>query len=250
MRLKNGMIICFSILALGSIMIGGMGVTRSPLFFVRIVEIADHPENAPLDAQMISSLASIPIGKESLFHLDLHQVEHRLLSNPWIQEVKLQKRFPQTIVISVIFREPYALFQKKDGTLAYVDSKGTVFGDFAHSGSIDLPILLGFDSHSNLERIKIALRILEVWGQAYLDQIAKVSSISFKEEAGYSLLVIYGQQRVRTLVELGQDFDTRLGLILGRLHLILKYLAGNVIQARKIWADIDKKIVVKLAHPS
>ena len=47
---------------------------RSPMFILQVVEVADQPESAPVDAQTISDLAALPVGRINLFDLDLKPV--------------------------------------------------------------------------------------------------------------------------------------------------------------------------------
>ena len=79
------------------------------MFLLQVIELSDLPEAAPVDAQAITQLAALPVGQVNLFDLDLKPVEERILSHPWIREVRLEKHFPQTLSISVVFREPQAL---------------------------------------------------------------------------------------------------------------------------------------------
>ena len=65
--------------------------------------------------------------------------------------MKLQKRFPQTLSITAIFREPKAILAAENGTLAYVDSDGKVFGKVNLLSESDLPMFHGFDSENQAE---------------------------------------------------------------------------------------------------
>jgi hypothetical protein len=257
MRFKTVCVVMFTTIALCAAGYGIYSATRSTLFLVQVVEVADQPENAPVDAQTISTLAAIPIGKVNLFELDLGVIEQRVLSNSWIREVNLQKRFPQTVVISVTFREPRALIQLDDGALSYVDRGGKIFGEAIAAEISDLPIFSGFGSESK-QRIEKSLELLDAWGVAYLDKISQISSLTYDDERGYRAVVTYffkdksskGALRNHAMVDLGQDFDGDLGAHLGRLHEVFRYLADHSIEARQIWADVGKKIVVKIARRS
>src|SRR5689334_1778605 len=76
----------------------------------------------PVDEGEILAFASVPIGQTSLFDLDLVPIRERLLSNEWIKDVTLEKKFPHTLVLRLKFREPMAVFQAQNGGLAYVDT--------------------------------------------------------------------------------------------------------------------------------
>jgi cell division septal protein FtsQ len=251
-KFRTAAVIFFSAGAIASAGFGVYKAMRSPLFTVRVVEVADQPENAPVDAHTISILAAVPVGTTNLFELPLAPIERRILANSWIREVKLQKRFPQTLAISVVFREPQALLQTTQGALAYVDSDGKVFGDVTLMVQPDLPILSGFSAQPQT-RVVEALKLLAVWSASKVGAVTQISNLSYDPERGFRALVTYPvfpKGRGRTLVELGQEIDAELDASLARLEHVFRYLATNGIAARQIWADTGKKIVVKIARRS
>src|SRR5271156_3689040 len=112
--------------AVTAVVIGVYEAIHSPLFTVQVVEVSDQVSTAqaapeelqqwtPVDAQTITDLAAVPVGQSNLFDLDLSRVEKRILSNEWVREVRLQKRFPQTLSITTVFKEPRAIIQLETG---------------------------------------------------------------------------------------------------------------------------------------
>lgn len=245
-----------STIALSSLAIvaAGWGVyqsTRSPLFTVRVVEMSDLSDESPVDSQSILDLAAVRVGKVSLFELDLPEVEKRILSHPWIRAVQLEKRFPQTVAITPIFREPKALIQQTDGKLGYVDANSQIFGRVTVGVRTDLPL---FSPHvKDPSRMSRALKLVEAWNVHGLIKTARVDSLDWDSERGFRALVTYPlgptpQSRARVMVELGSgDWDASQ---FTQLKSVLQYLSDNRLQARQIWADIGKKIVVKIARRS
>jgi len=251
--------------ALGAVAYGLWSATSSPLFTLRVVEVTDLPAPAPVDAQAIQALVGMPQG--SLFRLDLEEVERRILSNPWIREVRLKKRFPQTLTVSVEFREPKAMLQKGDGTITFLDDSGLSFGranpGLPTASHLDLPVIVasanGF-SEDNPDRIAEALQFVDAWNQSPISLSAQVASLSFDREKGFRALITYPitdrshlsalKGRARAYVELGQEIDADRGDQLKRLDDVVRYLSTQGISARQIWADAGKKIVVKIARGS
>jgi cell division septal protein FtsQ len=226
--------------------------SRSPLFLVKVVEVEDLPDNRVLDAETVEKLAAVRLGTANLFDLELRPIEARLLSHPWIKEVKLQKRFPQTVSISVILRTPRALLQKKDGSLFYVDQDGQLFSRVNASIPEDAPVLVDMEDQT---RRKEALRLMEQWEKSIKAELAQISSISYDDERGFRLFVTYALSattvgRGRTTIELGTTIDPDLEDQLLRLHKVLTYLSENGVAARQILTDAGKKIVVKIARRS
>lgn len=238
--------------SLSAVGLAGAGIYRamsSPLFLVRVVEVSELPAYAPLDSEMILEKAAIPIGKVNLFALDLADIAARIRKNAWIREVRVQKRFPHTLTISPIFHEPKAILQKKDDSLAYVDSGGHVFGKVEPRYRSDLPVL-----HQVEENMKAALQIVHQWGEADLSSTTELSSIAFDKKRGFSAYVVYplskGDQMGRAVIDFGHEIDGDFDLRLNRLQRVFHYLGTQTIAAHQIWADKGKKIVVKIAHGS
>lgn len=252
-HIRTKLVVGGSCLAVMGAVIGLYLAMHSPLFTLRVVEVSDQDEKAPVDATTLSMLADAPVGRENLFTLDLVDIEARIKAHPWIRAVHLKKRFPQTLAINVTFREPKAMFQLKQGGLQYIDTDGTLFGQVNLAQAADLPVLSGFDGISPAPSAAEGLRLLDTWKNSSLGKLTQVSSIAFEEERGYRLLVTYPlrkQGRGRAMVELGQDIDGELEPQLGRLAEVFNHLSRSGASAREIWADAGKKIVVKIAHGS
>lgn len=258
-RIRTHLIIGTSIFVFSALSYGLFHALRSPLFLTRVVEVSDLPVNAPIDAQSIIQLADVPVGKQSLFQLDLALLEEKLLSHPWIREVRLQKRLPQTLVIGVVFREPKALIQKAGGTLSYVDVDGRVFGKVNLAVEPDKPILTGL-SPEHRDKIQEALKLIDAWDRSSFASLPAISSLSFDTDRGFRALVAYPLSKKtpagarlmtsRAMVSLGHEYHQDFDAHLTRLSDVFKYLETNGIAVRQIWADTGKKIVVKIARGS
>ena len=165
--LRKTVVYFVSFAALACIAVGVRFAIHSPLFTVQVVEVGDQPESAPVDAQTISDLAAVKVGRVNLFDLDLAVVERRILAHPWIRQVTLIKRFPATLAISVVFREPRALLQDKHGSLSYVDTDGKLFGRVNVLARSDLPLISGVPE-GDATRIGQALSLLNLWSKSSL----------------------------------------------------------------------------------
>lgn len=250
--LKRNGIVLLSCASLVSIAVGVSLAVRSPLFLVQVVEIGDRPESAPVSAQEISDLAAIPLGKVNLFDLNLNAVEKRVLTHPWIRRVNLVKRFPQTLSINVVFRDPQALLQHREGDLSYIDADGVVFGRVNVLARSNLPLISGIQQEDT-EHLRQALRLLDTWEKSELKGISRVSSLSWEKERGFRAWVVYPMQesRSRTQIHLGVDTSSsEVDSQFHRLGSVIQYLSQHSIAANQIWADSGKKIVVRTAHGS
>ena len=269
-KFKTALVVLFSGSAFLACGLGVRAAMQSPLFLVQVVEVSELGDtDVPLDAKQISDLARIPIGRMNLFSLDLAGVERRVLTHPWVREVRLQKRFPQTVAIDVTVRDPRAFLQRKDGTLSYIDSDGQDFGRVDLSVRSDLPLIVGLDPKADRQKVVAALELVSAWGRGKLGQLAPAASVDYHPDRGYRVWVSYvlgpatgpiggpgvnfstNARKARTFVDLGLEID-REGLEsrLARLESVFGYLSLHSIQVRHVLADAGKKIVVKIARGS
>src|SRR3989338_3089369 len=138
-----------SVLVLGAAVYGVLQAMRSDLFLIRAVEVEPiaeakgAPAGIPLTREIVRELAGVEPGKDNLFELDLGDVDARILSYPWVRDVRLEKKFPATFSIRAEARVPVAALRDDRGSLSYVSSDGAVFAPFDFRIRGDLPMLAG-----------------------------------------------------------------------------------------------------------
>jgi len=229
--------------------------SRSPLFLVRVVEVSD---SAPEQFSHIVDLAKIPLNQVNLFDLDLGQIEQRILVDPWVRTVQIQKKLPETVQIQVTYREPVALLQSKRGPLVYIDQDGTRFGKHSLQRETDLPILHLTEQSPPLvdKQVRDALSILKGWNQNTVATHAQLSSIAYDpERAGYRVWISYalGKDRrfySRPVLQIPQATFEEFQPIFTQLSRVIQYLSDHAVPTRQIFADSGKKVVVKIRRDS
>jgi cell division protein FtsQ len=78
----------------------------------------------------------------SLLFLDVEAARARLQAIPWIAEATVRKLYPDRLQITLIEREPFALWQV-NGRISIVAADGTVIGPFADQKFATLPFVVG-----------------------------------------------------------------------------------------------------------
>ncbi|MEK6706854.1 MAG: FtsQ-type POTRA domain-containing protein [Bdellovibrionota bacterium] len=256
---KKVIIIIFCFVAISTGAWAVYSVFNSPLFSLQVLEVAELPPDAPMDSRAITDLAALPLGAVSLFKVDLKMIEQRMLENSWIQQVRLEKKFPQTLSMSVEFRQPVAFFQTGSGDVSYVDIDGKIFGRLRLNSYTDLPFISGIVVDDK-EKIKTALEILHGL-EKNLDKMSRISNVVWDGQLGFRALVIYpfygakgkSSDQVlfgRAFVELGPENFVFKDAQFKKITAVISYLSTHRISAQRIWADAEKKIVVKTARSS
>jgi cell division protein FtsQ len=81
-------------------------------------------------------------GRASLLFFDVADARARLLTDPWIGEATVLKLLPNRLMITIVEREPFALWQK-DGRVSVIAGDGTVLEPYAVRRYVGLPFLVG-----------------------------------------------------------------------------------------------------------
>ena len=74
--------------------------------------------------------------------LDVAGIRERLLEYGWVKDARVSRRFPDTLVIDIVEREPAALWQDED-RLTLIDAEGVVLDRVPVAQMPDLPLLIG-----------------------------------------------------------------------------------------------------------
>ncbi|MBI3534147.1 MAG: FtsQ-type POTRA domain-containing protein, partial [Deltaproteobacteria bacterium] len=162
----------------------------------------------------IKMLAAVPIEKITLFELDLTEIEKRILVDPWIKKVKLEKVFPNSVRISTQFRKPIALLQGEKANISYLDEEGIIFGRLNLTLKEDLPIISGVPLKDSYLVQKI-LNLLQLWEASGLKKLPPISNVLYEEDKGYRVIISYplvknqtqSLLKNRVIVELGHQIN-------------------------------------------
>lgn len=74
--------------------------------------------------------------------VDVSDIRDKLLRFGWVKDARVSRRFPDTLVIDIVERQPTALWQD-NGELALIDSDGVVIDHVPVDKMPDLPLLIG-----------------------------------------------------------------------------------------------------------
>ncbi len=251
LRTKPALTVIFSLLAMMAVLAGVWAAMSSPLFVVRVLEVSDQPADAPLDSSEITEMAAVPLGGVNLFRLDLDQIKQRLQGNQWVRDVILTKRFPQTLSVQVIYRQPVALLQGAHGVLEFIDADGSLFGPVTLRGRSDLPLVHGLPDGEAGDRLRLeAIRLIGAWGGYSWKTVNQLSQVSWDEEEGFTAWFAFSPAyRISAILGPGADLPG-LESVFGRIDRVLLHSLKHSIAVRQIFADANKKIVVRTARRS
>lgn len=162
-RLKAGLII----VAILAVFAGGLAASRliktSPYFRLQRIQVALEGARF-LDKAKIIKLSGLVLG-QNLFEIDLDQVKRRLEQDPWVAEVFVARKYPDTIYLKVYEEAPVAMVATPKG-IWLVNRKGVLFARAPRQLLKELPALVG------LSKEEIKRRRLSASRSAALDLLA------------------------------------------------------------------------------
>ncbi|WP_244428346.1 cell division protein FtsQ/DivIB [Bartonella bovis] len=134
----------FSLSALYGISSNGQmdGIIKAaPLNFGFIVTDVDMNGNKRVAKQDILKILGLD-AYPSIISFDVNKARFILEQQAWIQSANVQKIYPNQVSISVIEREPYAIWQH-DGVMDIIDHTGYVIAPFQVGLVQNLPLVVG-----------------------------------------------------------------------------------------------------------
>lgn len=111
----------WGVLLLIAALVVGFGVAQSSLFNIRAIEVNGISH---LTREEVLELSGLTPGVH-IYEANLTRAENMIASNFWVQQVKVERKLPSTVVITVEERVPTAAITTADG-LYIVDSAGVL----------------------------------------------------------------------------------------------------------------------------
>ena len=140
----------------------------SPLFNIKDIIIEG---NETISTEQIISLSKIQLG-DNLFKINSAKLNKQIKENPYIDEIKITRKLPSAIVISIIERKPAYLIEYANGYI-YIDKKGYILK--ISETKLELPILQGTETILNedslegerlciedLNKLSIILKVMQI----------------------------------------------------------------------------------------
>lgn len=144
---------------------GVEATTASMGFAVREIEITGNTFTKPEDVFLALGLN----GNRSLISIDVAHSRQALSAMPWIDSVSIRKAYPDTLVIDVVERAPYALWQMGDA-IAVIETDGETIGGYAADPRLtSLPLLVGVGANEA--------------GKAFIEEVAQFPDIANRVHA-------------------------------------------------------------------
>ncbi len=234
-------------------MVSGVAVSLAALFvgweqltassYLRISDIRVEGNRQVGEKELLGLTAA---RGANIITFDVEDAGRRIETLPWVREVSIARKLPRSVSIKVRERKPMAMINL--GELYYIDDEGVIFALADGNTGLNYPVLSGLDRRKLLQGDRESFELLE--GGLELLRILKartgllawddISEVFLHSERGITL---YTSAR-GIPVHLGKGgFEEKLY----RSERVIYDLKRKGIKARRLEADYDGRVLVKLA---
>jgi cell division protein FtsQ len=145
--------------------------------------------------------------------LDVTAIRQRLLEYGWVKDARVSRRFPDTLVIDIVERQPAALWQDED-RLTLIDKEGVVLDRVPVSQMPDLPLLIGKGANGHA----VALEGLLDKAPALKAQLVSATWVGERRwdlsfQSGETVVLPEGDQAAATALARFAKMDKSAGLL-------------------------------------
>ncbi len=209
------------VLALFALAIGGTtwvstGIVASERWPIRWLEVNGSFQRVSAE-QLRSSLA--PLVSASFFTVNLQNLQAAAKRKPWVAAVNVQKKWPDTVVVTVEEHQPLAHWNEND----LVSSRRSVFAAPDAADIQGLPWLQGPDG-----RLDEVLKQWELFNSMLASAGLEIERLELQERGSWSMALNNG-----TSVQLGRDDPVE------RLQRLMKSWRGLMIDQEMAPVRID-----------
>jgi len=141
---RAGLILALFIGVSLGLLAGYRWLTTTDLFALEHIEITG---NRHLEDERVCALGEVEPG-DNLFALSIGEVERKLRSSPWIEQVLVRRRLPDSLQLQITEKEP-AFWIKKGEAIYYAEESGRAIAPVRAEDFVSLPFL-GWETSRSL----------------------------------------------------------------------------------------------------
>ena len=213
-------------------------VLTSDTFITRHIDVSG---NVRLTRDMILRLGGLHEGENS-FAVSISDVERRLRSTPWVEDVSVKRLLPDRFVIKIRERMP-SFWVRHDDRLYYANDRGEIIAQVESDNFMSLPMLTiepgGEDAIPYLSRLMKDMR-----SGALPIEVGAIATVDVSPSKGVE---IYLEDREMRLSLAPDDWEgnlSRLGVAIG--DLARRRELGMVQEARaadgSVWVSLRQQL--------
>lgn len=213
--LKVLKVVAFIIIAMVLIIL----LLSSNLFNINTIEVEG---NSKLSDEKVVSISSIEL-YTNIFNFSKTKVQSKLKENSYVEDAKISRKLPSTVVITIKERVPTYMLQFAD-SYVYINNQGYML-DISNE-KLEIPILTGFTTDlsnikagnrinsKDLKKMSMVIKIYQTLSNNALSE--KLSKIDMSEEKDY--ILFFDSEGKKVHLGNGSDLSTKVVCLKGMLE--------------------------------
>ena len=171
--------------------------------------------------------------------VDVSMIRDRLMQYGWVQDARVSRRLPDTLVIDIVERTPAALWQDRQ-RLSLIDSGGVVLDQVPLDRMPDLPLLIGPDANRHADELNRLMAVVPT----LKPQLASATWVGGRRwdlsfQSGEIVALPEGETAARTALAKFAKADRSSGLLgRGLLRFDLRLPGKMIVRLPKVPADM------------
>lgn len=164
----------------------------SPLFNLSEVQVLN---NEKLSSELIISLSELNIG-ENIYKVTKRKLENRIKENAYVQSVKIERKLPNKISITIKERKPTYMLEYAN-SYVYINNQGYILE--ISEEKLECPIIMGYTTsednikpgdrlnEEDLEKLSTVLKIVETANGNEIGDL--ITRINIEDKQNYTLIL-------------------------------------------------------------
>lgn len=153
---------------------------KHPYFDIKKIEIIN---NKNISKEEITKLSGIFKG-DNIFYIDMDRIKKGILTNPYILDIEVKKKLPNTIIINIKEREAI-FYGEKNGKFVVIDKNGVVLENRKDIKNMNLVKLQGLD----VEKSEVGKPIVN-GDDRKLQLVCNISALLGKKKDNYKIALV------------------------------------------------------------
>lgn len=121
------------------------------------VEEVDVAGRVHTDAKALLDVAGLSRGAP-IFGVSPETIRQRIETLPWVQNAAVERRLPHTVAITILERQPIALWQHNE-RISMIDAAGANLGPASLEAAPELPMVVGGDAPAHAAELLAMLSV-------------------------------------------------------------------------------------------
>ncbi len=208
--------------------------SQSPFFALKNIETKGNVQIS--EDEIIKKSGFIP--GANYFDVDVNLARKRLLSIPLLEEVRIERKIPDGVVIDIKERTSVALFSIQGG-FVIIDKKGYCLENCSSPKNYNLPVITGVKSDTLVPGKKVSgskhlTEVLAILGE---DADHFIAEINLADE---NSLIVYTRQGVPVLLGTTEKIVEKLDLARSHIELLSSVEGIEYVDVRSVLAPAVK----------